>query len=139
MDRQHGDGIRVRIEVRRGRIVAGLDQRLEMTRHERGAVIGEQRRLGADDVEEAGDVAKLLLAATDASTARRAERAAPTQERVQDLPGRPLVGQRRVLAQVGDEVAWPRPGSPARGGSGPAAGRVPRARTRATGCAGGRC
>ena len=43
VNREDGDRIRVGIEIRRRRIVAGLDQRLEMGSHERRPVIGEQR------------------------------------------------------------------------------------------------
>ena len=56
VDGQDRDGVRLAVEVGRRRIVAGLDERPEMAGHERAAIVGEQRRLGADDIEEPGRV-----------------------------------------------------------------------------------
>ena len=61
MDGHHRDGVRVRIDVGGGRVVARLDQRLEVAGEEHRPVVGEQRALGPDDVEEAGDVRQRLL------------------------------------------------------------------------------
>ncbi len=61
VDGHHGDRVRVGVDVGRRRIVAGLDQGLEVAGEEHGPVVGEERRLGAHDVEEARDVGQRLL------------------------------------------------------------------------------
>ena len=61
MDGQHRDSVGVRIELGGGRVVAGLDERREVPRDEDRPVVGEERRLRADDLEEARDVLELLL------------------------------------------------------------------------------
>ena len=61
VDGQDGDRVDVGIEVGGRRVVAGLDERLEVRRDEDRAVVGQQRGLAADDLEEPGDVAERLL------------------------------------------------------------------------------
>ena len=78
----------------RRRIVAGLDERLEVARDERRPVVGEQRRLGADDVEEPGDVAERLLGGDRVGGREPAEQSRVAQEAVQDFAGR--VGRGRA-------------------------------------------
>ena len=56
-----GDRVGVRVEVGRGRVVAGLDERLQVRREEDRPVVGEQVGLGPDDLEEAGDVRQRLV------------------------------------------------------------------------------
>ena len=109
VDRQDGDCVGIGVEVRGGWIVACLDQGLQMARHERRAIIREQRRLGPDDVEEPGHVAKLFLGPDRCFAGQPVERARPPQERVQDFACRTLVGDRRQLSQVRDEPADRRP------------------------------
>ena len=63
MDRQHGDRVGVRIELGGRRIVARLDQRLEVAGDERRPIVREQPGLRPDDLEEPGDVPERLLGA----------------------------------------------------------------------------
>jgi len=53
VDGHHRDGVGVGVDVRRRRVVARLDERLQVAGDEQRPVVGEQRRLGTDDVEEA--------------------------------------------------------------------------------------
>ena len=95
MDGQHRDRVSVRIEIGGRRIVARLDQRLEMAGDERRPIVGEQGRLGPHDVEEPGDVAERLFGGD--GVARRKPREGPgiAQERVEDFAGGPQVGHAR--------------------------------------------
>ena len=101
--RQHRDRVRIRIEVGRRRVVTGFDQRLEVAGHEHRPVVGEQGRLGADDVEEPGDVAEPLLGRGGLGAGQPREHPAVAQEGVQHLARRAFVGHRRVAGQVRDE------------------------------------
>ena len=101
--REHRDGVGVRIEIGGGRIVAGVEQGLQMACHEQGAIVGEESRLRSDDVEEPGDVAEAFLGRGRLRRGQPGERAAVTEERVQHLAGRALVGHRREPGHVGDE------------------------------------
>ena len=95
VDGEHRDGVGVRIEIRGRRIVAGLDQRLEVASDERRPIVGQQRRLGPDDVEEPGDVAERLLC-RDGVAARRAGRGCPSRAGTDRAPRRRVVvGQLR--------------------------------------------
>ena len=109
MDREHGDGVRVRIELRGGRVVARLDERLEMARHEHGPVVREQGRLRPDDLEEAGDVLERLFGGDAVGAGQARQQPRPAQERVEHLARRPLVRERAVGAQVRDEPGDARP------------------------------
>ena len=111
MDGQDRDGVGVRVELGRRRVVARLDERGEVRRDEDGPVVGEQRRLRADDLEEARDVLELLLGGRRVRADQPGEDAAPAQEAVQELTGGSLVGRLRVAAQVRDERDGPRPAS----------------------------
>ena len=109
VDGQHGHGVGIRIEVGRGRIVAGLDQRLQVLGHEHRPVIGQERGLGADEVEEAGDVAEPLVRRGGGGGRQPRQQAAVAQEGVEHLAGRPLVGHRREAVHVGDQAMDGRP------------------------------
>ena len=74
------DRVDVRIRVRGRGVVAGLDQRREVAGEEDRPVVGEQRRLRPDDVEEPADVRELLLGG-DARRRRRAPRASRVSRR----------------------------------------------------------
>ena len=110
MDREHGDRIGVGIELGRRRVVAGLDEGLEMAGHERAPVVGQHRRLGPDDVEEAGDVLDRLLRGRIVGGRVTGQPARIAQERVEDLARRACVGELRVATEVGDEPAQRRAG-----------------------------
>jgi hypothetical protein len=103
VDGQHRHGVRVRVQVGCRRIVARVDERLQVPGHEHGAVIAEQRGLGPDDVEEAGDIGQARLRTGRLSGSQPGQHAAAAQERVQDLTGRALVGQLEIATHVGDE------------------------------------
>ena len=110
MDGQDRDRVGVGIELGRRRIVARLDERRQVRRHEHRAIVGEQRRLRADDLEEAGDVLERLLGGRRVRPDEPGEQPAAAQEAVQQLPGRAFVGGGRVGAQVGHEPMHDRPG-----------------------------
>ena len=100
----HGEdrhGVGVRVHLRCGGIIAGVDQRLEMRRHENDPVVGQQVRLGPDDVEEAGDVLERLLGGNRVRRGQPRQQAALAQELVQHLAGRPFVGEIREAPDVG--------------------------------------
>ena len=105
VDREHGDGIRVRIELRGGRVVARLDERLEMACHEHRPVVRKQGRLRPDDLEEAGDVLERLFGGDAVGAGQARQQPGPAQERVEHLARRPLVRERAVGTQVRDEPA----------------------------------
>ena len=104
MHRQHGHGVGVRIEIGRRRIVAGVDQRLQVAGHERRTVVGEERRLRADDVEESRDVAEALLGGRGRRGGQPRQDPAVPQEGVQHLAGGSIVGRRHVPMEVGHEA-----------------------------------
>ena len=109
VDGQDGDRVGIRVELGRGRVVAGLDERREMRRDEDRPVVAEQRRLRPDDLEEAGDVGQLLLGRGRVRRHEASEHAAGAQEAVQELARRPFMGVIRVAVQVCDELADRRP------------------------------
>ena len=119
VDGQDGDRIEVRVELRRGRVVAGLDERLEMTGHEDGPIVRKDRRLGTDDLEEPSDVAEGFLGRDRVRCCEPGEHAASAQEPIQQLARRLLVGRLAIGLQVRDQaVTWraisgPPAGSPA--------------------------
>ena len=113
VDRHHRHGVRVGVDVRRGRVVPGQDQRLEVARQEDRAVISQERRLGADDVEEARDVGQRLLGGHRVRLRQPLEPPGALEERVDDLAGGALVRQLHVRLEVRDELC----------GSGPRLGR----------------
>ena len=103
MDRQHRDGIGIGVQVGRGWVVTRLDQRLEVLCDEHRAVIGQDRGLRPDQVEEARDVPEPLVGCGGGRRGEAGEQAAVTEEGVQDLAGRPLMGHRREARDVGHE------------------------------------
>ena len=114
MDRQDRDGVGVGIELGAGRIVARLDERLQVARDEHRPIVGEQRRLGADDVEEPGDVLERLLGRGRVGL-REPARASPVSRRnvVQHLAGGSLAGELRMSRRssatrraAASRVAW---------------------------------
>ena len=104
VDGQDRDRVHVGVELGGRRVVARLDQRLEMSRDERGAIVGEQRRLRPDDLEETGDVAEGLLGGDRWRRGQPPERPGLPQEGVQDLRSGPLVRQQRELPEVFDQA-----------------------------------
>src|SRR6185503_15717101 len=85
------------------------DERLEMAGEERRPVVGEERRLRPDDLEESGDVPEGLLRADGGVRGKSPQRPGLTQEAVEDLPGRPLMGERRERSKVLDQSVGCRP------------------------------
>ncbi len=97
---QDGDRIDVRVEVRGRRVVARVDERLEVPRHEHRPIVDEQRRLGTDDVEEPRHVGEPVLGASVRRRGQARHESAVAEERVEHLARRPFVRQRRVAAEV---------------------------------------
>ena len=113
MDREDRDGVRIRVELSGGRIIARFDKRRQVRRHEDSPVVAEQRRLRPDDLEEAGDVRELFLGRRRICRDQPGEQAAGAQEPVQELARGPLVRVVGVAAQVRHELVdrrsrlWP--------------------------------
>jgi len=63
VDGEDGDRIRIRIEVRRRRVVPGVDERLEVPGNEDRPIVGEEAGLRPDDLEEAGHIAQGFVTA----------------------------------------------------------------------------
>ena len=109
MDREHGHRVGIRIEVGRGRIVAGLDQRLQVLCHEHRPVIRQEHGLRADEVEEASDVAEPLVRGRGGRRCQTRQEATVAQEGVEHLAGRSLVRHRREPVHVADQAMDGRP------------------------------
>ena len=139
VDGQHRDRVGVRVELGGGRVVARLDERGEVLRDEDGPVVGQERRLRADDLEEARDVLELLLGGRRVRADQPGEDAARAQEAVQELAGRSRVSRLRVAAQVRDEPMDRGPRLAGRGAGSPAAGRARRGPPRPIDCDGAPC
>ena len=91
------------------------------------AVVGQQRRLGADDLEQPGDVLERLLRPAASATASRASQPGVPEERGTG-PRPPAARGRASRARAGPRRAGRlRSGSPARGAGGRAGDRAPRA------------
>jgi hypothetical protein len=71
--------------------------------HEDRAIVGEERRLRPDDLEEAGDVLELLLGGRRVGADEAGQDPARAQEPIQQLPRWSRVCRLRVAAQVRDE------------------------------------
>ena len=104
VDGEDGHGVRVGIELGGRRVVAGVDERLEMGRDEDRAVVDQEGRLAADDLEEPGDVGERFLGADGVGRREAGQQAARAQEAVQQLTRRPFVGDLAIPTQVGDEL-----------------------------------
>ena len=100
MDGEDRDGVGVRIHLGRGRVVARVDKRLQVAGHEDDSIVRKQVRLRADDVEESGDVRKGLFGGHGVRRRQPAQQTALAQELIEQLAGRPLVGQLHVAANV---------------------------------------
>ena len=125
VDGHHVDRVHVRVRISGRRIVAGLDERRQVAGEEHRAIVGEERRLRADDVEEPPDVGELLLGRHGRGAGELREPARVAQERVEDLARGSALGQLPVSAQVGGQ---PGEGGAARrrdSAAGPAAPRAP--------------
>ena len=107
--RQYRDCVRVGIDLGRGGVVARIDQRLKVPGHEDRPIVGQQVRLGPDDLEEAGDVLEGLLGGHRVRRGQRGQDAAVSQELVEDLARRPLMGQFSEAAQIRHEPLERRP------------------------------
>ena len=73
VDGDDGDRVRVGVEIGRRRVVAGLDQRLQVRRQEDGPIVREQARLGPDDLEEPGHVSQRLFGGRRPGLGERAQ------------------------------------------------------------------
>ena len=109
VDREDRDAVRLGVEVRRRRIVAGVDERLEVLGEEYGSVIRQHGRLRPDQVEEPRDVAQSLIGGGRVGHGEPGQQPAVAEEGIQHLAGRTLMGHRGVARHVADETGDRRP------------------------------
>ena len=105
VDRQDGHRIGVRIELGRRRVVARVDERLEVGRDEDRPVVDEQAPTVPRTISKNRAMfAERLLGGDGVGGRQSRQQAARPEEPVQQLPGRPLVRDLAVPTQVREQL-----------------------------------